>query len=172
MLALLAVSCASCGRSQADWIRGLESPDLLERSLSALAVAEVAPQRGADALPRLTVAIDGRHGALSRRASEALVKIAPWTLDPMADWLADKIHAGSDSSLSLRAALATVGEKVLPSVARCVGAPGYAQNESLESLALELGAAAVGPLEELARSSPDPSTRGGAAILLGKLGRR
>src|ERR1043165_2134392 len=126
--ALLALGAGSCGRSEADWIRGLESHDLLEQALAAIAVAEVAPQRGAEALPMLVIAIDGRHGELSRCACEALVKIMPPSRGAMVEWLADPIHSATASTECLRGALATAGTAILPAVARCVGDPEYVEN--------------------------------------------
>jgi hypothetical protein len=167
---LVALLAAACGRSDEEWIRGLESADLLERELSAIAVTERTPSRGAAALPSLEIAIDRGQGALSRRACEALVKIAPFAVDEMSRRLFDDPFVSSDCRTCLAKALESAGTRVLPSIARRVGHPGYQELPDLERFALRLGEVAVDPLVDLLRADPDPSTRIGAAVLLGRLG--
>jgi HEAT repeat protein len=169
---LLASSLAGCARSAERWAADLESDDPFVRALAAIALSDVAPERGPLVLPVLLETVDRVDLELAPQARAALVRIAPYCLEDLVRELLVNEFMTLDRRAALVDALASTGPQAVEVLLAAVRGTGVERAGGLAQVLAALGAHSVAPLADFLASERDPELQAFAARSLGAIGPR
>jgi hypothetical protein len=167
---VLLVACAGCARSEEQWRASLADADPFTRGMSALALARVAPEQCAEAIPRLLELVDGPDEALAAAARRELARVARHHVPQLLANYTEVEDASLDFRSALRAALVAAGPDAVGPLRAQLLAGGVSNPRQLGQILADIGASAVAPLvADLA--DPDARRRVCTAWVLARLGR-
>jgi len=171
-VSLLIWSLAGCARRVERWATDLVSDDPFVRALAALALSEIAPERGPRILPVLVETVDRVDLELAPQARAALVRIAPHALEGLVRELVVNEFMTLDRRAAVVAALASTGGQGVEVLLAAVRGSGVRRAGGLAQVLASLGPSAVLPLAEFLASERDPELQAFAAHALGAIGPR
>jgi HEAT repeat protein len=169
---LLALASAGCARSAERWGADLDSDDPFVRALAAIALCEVAPERGPRILPVLLETVDRTDLELQPQARAALARVAPHCLENLVRELIANEFMTLDRRAAVVGALASTGEQGADVLLAAVRGTGLARAGGLAQVLAALGLPSVRPLAEFLASERDPELQAFAARTLGAIGPR
>lgn len=167
---LLLALAAGCARSQARWAEDLGSADPFERALAALALAQEAPERGAELAPVLLETVDRSALELQEPARRALERVAPFATEALVTALVVDPFLTLERRAALERALVAAGPAAAETLVAAARGVGVERAAPLEPVLLALGPAARAPLEEAARDAARPDLAAWAAGLAARVG--
>ncbi|HVS12099.1 MAG TPA: HEAT repeat domain-containing protein [Planctomycetota bacterium] len=169
---LLASNLAGCARSAERWAADLEDGDPFVRALAAIALSDIAPERGPTLVAVLLETVDRVDLELAPQARAALVRIAPYSLEDLVRELLLNEFMTLDRRAALVEALASTGAQGVEVLLAAVRGTGVGRAGDLAQVLAALGAHSVAPLADFLASERDPELQAFAARTLGAIGPR